>query len=265
MTDIPLPAFDKPPVSEVVFGVGFDPIPNFRMPHLGLYWATIKDEFTRCEHAPPLAPIEPIMDREIGMPVPRVWLIHKNEDCLIQIQPNWYFFNWRKMEERQEYPHYEKINPLFQEHLTRYFEFLDGEDLSQPEPNICELTYVNTIPKGQGWETTADIEKIMSDLRWRDRDDRFLPAPKRLFWQVSLDLPEDSGGLTIKIQTAVQKADDIPIFRLEITARGIGKDHSINGIWRWFDVAHEWIVRGFADLTGREVQFEHWKRTDVRP
>lgn len=263
MTDIPLPAFDKPPVTEVVFGVGFDPVLDFRMPHVGLYWATIKDEFTRCEHALPLAPIETATDPKTGLPLPRAWLIHKNEDCLIQLQPNWYLFNWRKMEEKQEYPHYESIKPLFQKHLAQFFNFLGGEGFDQPEPSICQLAYINTIPKGQGWETIADIQKILPDLCWRDRDDRFLPPLQNLYWQGGVDLPEESGQLSIKLQNAIQKAGDTPVFRLEIVAQGIGKDRSISGIWSWFDLAHEWIVRGFADLTDREVQIEHWKRTDV--
>jgi len=28
----------------------------------------------------------------------------------------------------------------------------------------------------------------------------------------------------------------------------------------WFDLAHEWIVRGFTDLTEKEMQETIWKR-----
>ncbi len=167
------------------------------------------------------------------------------------------------MEEKQEYPHYESIKPLFQKHLAQFFNFLGGEGFDQPEPSICQLAYINTIPKGQGWETIADIQKILPDLCWRDRDDRFLPPLQNLYWQGGVDLPEESGQLSIKLQNAIQKAGDTPVFRLEIVAQGIGKDRSISDIWSWFDLAHKWIVRGFADLTDREVQIEHWKRTDV--
>ena len=51
-----------------------------------------------------------------------------------------------------------------------------------------------------------------------------------------------------------------PIILLDLTVRGIGKDKSIEGMWDWFDLAREWIVCGFADLTGERVQTEVWKR-----
>lgn len=265
MTDIPLPAFDRPPVGEVVFGVGFDPIPNFRLPHLGLYWATVKEDYPHCSHAQPLGPFEHIIDPETGLPVPRVWLIHKDDDRLIQIQSNWYYFNWRRMSAAQEYPHYEHIKLLFMERLIHFYNFLSHEGLDQPEPKECELTYINSIPKGQGWETIADMENIMPDLRWRDRNERFLPEPHKILWHTSINLPEDTGVLNIKFQSATQKTSGEPTFRLEMSARGIGKDHSFDGVGVWLELAHEWIIRGFADITGREVQLEHWRRTDVRP
>ena len=31
-------------------------------------------------------------------------------------------------------------------------------------------------------------------------------------------------------------------------------------MWNWFDLAHEWIVRGFADLTTEKIQQNIWRR-----
>jgi hypothetical protein len=47
---------------------------------------------------------------------------------------------------------------------------------------------------------------------------------------------------------------------LELTVRGIGQFKSHEQMWEWFDLAHKWIVYGFADLTSKEVQKEIWKR-----
>ena len=35
-----------------------------------------------------------------------------------------------------------------------------------------------------------------------------------------------------------------------------------NAIHEWYDVAHEWIVRGFTDLTTPEIQ-RVWEREDA--
>lgn len=47
---------------------------------------------------------------------------------------------------------------------------------------------------------------------------------------------------------------------LDLTVRGIGTDRSLEGMAAWFDLAREWIVRGFVDLTGKEAKEKVWKR-----
>ena len=40
---------------------------------------------------------------------------------------------------------------------------------------------------------------------------------------------------------------------LQITATGLGADKSNDALWKWFEIAHEWIVCGFTDLTGATI------------
>jgi len=47
---------------------------------------------------------------------------------------------------------------------------------------------------------------------------------------------------------------------LELTAKGLGEEKTNEAIRSWFDLAHEWIVRGFTELTEEEVQKTIWKR-----
>jgi hypothetical protein len=56
-----------------------------------------------------------------------------------------------------------------------------------------------------------------------------------------------------------------PIMRqlIQLTATGLGADKSMDAVWEWFEVAHEWIVCGFTDLTGATIQKDIWKRIDV--
>ena len=44
------------------------------------------------------------------------------------------------------------------------------------------------------------------------------------------------------------------------TARGQTVDKGKKQMWNWFDLAHEWIVRGFADLTTEKIQQNIWRR-----
>jgi hypothetical protein len=56
--------------------------------------------------------------------------------------------------------------------------------------------------------------------------------------------------------------DKVPLFVLELTARGLGESTNKNTTREWFDVAHECIVRGFTDLTTHAVQKEFWEREE---
>ncbi len=53
----------------------------------------------------------------------------------------------------------------------------------------------------------------------------------------------------------------MPLFLVELTVRGIPKDKSVETMWQWFDLAREWIVRGFTDLTGQEMH-SRWERQE---
>ena len=49
-----------------------------------------------------------------------------------------------------------------------------------------------------------------------------------------------------------------------MTARAVGElETDKKAIREWFDVAHEFIVRGFTDLTTPEVQRSVWEREDA--
>ena len=255
-----LPDFESPPINEVALGVRFRPVPGLTATHFGLYWSQIKDQFGRCEHAAPIAPVEGTTDAATGLPLPRVWLIHNDEEFLIQLQPNLFFLNWRKTDGQRKYPRYATVKPEFERQLFRYFDFLNSIGLARPEPNNCELTYVNIIPKGQGWDSNADIRNIWPDIVWRGSSERFLRAPKALNFRVSFDLPQNAGELIITLQNASRKTDNEPALRLELSARGDLPTPSTKAMDDWFELAHEWIVRGFADATDRGVQDKFWKR-----
>jgi hypothetical protein len=57
--------------------------------------------------------------------------------------------------------------------------------------------------------------------------------------------------------------DPAPALRLDLVCKGIGTVKNIRDARPWFDLAREWIVRGFADLTTLRAQKELWQREDV--
>lgn len=255
-----LPNYKNPPVNEVVCGLSFSKIKKFKSHHIGLFWQKIKDEFPIVEHAMRLE-VKP-SDIDLKEYLPRVWFVKNEQNRLIQLQDDRFYFNWRRIQEDEAYPRYETIIEDFKKYLLVFEKFLEEENLGRVYPERCELTYINHISKGEGWETVSDVISIFRDLCW-NTEDRFLPPPVNVGGKVTFQLPDNKGRLELILQQAIRKTDKRPMFVLQNIATGLGEDKNMGAVWEWFNVAHEWIVYGFTDLTNKSIQKGVWQKTDI--
>jgi hypothetical protein len=89
------PRFRRPPVIETLLAMQFAELEKFAIPHFGLFWSEIRDEYPRQEVKPPLAQeIEqfggPPTQATVGLkfsqePEARCWFISEHGDQLIQV------------------------------------------------------------------------------------------------------------------------------------------------------------------------------------
>ena len=239
-----LPGYESPPVFEVVTGLSFDRLERFKIPYFGLLWEKLRQEFPSCEHAPPLDVGQNLSDDPVTkLPLPRVWYINETKERLIQVQMNRFLYNWRKLESAHIYPSFSKLKDEFHHKFKLYLEFLDEINLSPPNYRECELTYINHIPQGMGWESPEDVPSIFPDLGWRLNKDRFLNCPEYISGQLNFPLPDKKGNLFVKLQSANLRILGTPLLIFELSARGLGKDQTQEGIKQWFETAHEWICK----------------------
>jgi len=266
----PLPSFERPPVIEVVCGMTFKPLDGLLAPHLGLLWEKLKqDGYTKCQEVAPLAPAveqfdgpqSPSFEVTDTPPLARIWFTRDDENGIIQVQRDRFLHNWKKARPGDEYPHYDAVIAKFREKLASFEAFVLDAEVGQLEPQQYEMTYVNHIMQGNGWHSLREIGKVFPDVGWRDQTGRFLHSLEAVNIRLSFVLPNRSGRLHATIRTALRRQDGFPMLLLDMTARGIPKEHSRDAMWEWFDIAHEWIVRGFADLTGPEMQGPVWSRS----
>lgn len=264
------PNYKNPPVIEVVCGIHFNPIATLLSPHLGLLWEKYKSEYPTCREVAPLGPVIETFgeDRAVDLsfsevpPMPRIWFVHKNDTGIIQIQRDRFWHNWRKIGSEGEYPRYPKVIEIFKSRLSEFQIFLKENKLGNIEPRQYEMTYINHICQGEGWMTLNEIGKIFPDFNLRDEGQRFLPAPEGINWRTTYVLPEGCGRLHVTIRNAKHRETGLPMLYLDLTVRGIGSDKTLQGMESWFDLARKWIVLGFADLTGNDVQEKVWGRID---
>lgn len=258
-SSVALPSYKKPPVNEVVCGMRFQSPDKLRIPHIGLLWNKFRADYPNIQHAPPIVDAKGgiQIDRETGMPIPRVWFINESDDQLIQFQFDRFYFNWRR--KQGEYPRYPHVIRNFESVLNTIDVFFREHSLGELSPVEYELNYINHIPKGEGWNTIEDIPKIFSDFIWGRKTSRFLPNPSGIAWKTEFPLQEKMGRLVVTLNQATRIEDKVPLFVLELKANGFDDSADKKAFRKWFDVAHEWIVRGFTDITTPEIH-QIWER-----
>jgi uncharacterized protein (TIGR04255 family) len=264
-----LPDYEKPPVIEVVCGILFEPIKALTAPYIGVLWEKFKSEYPRCKEVAPLVPVIERFDdagaldqASLGeiFSLPRAWFETSDGNGLIQVQRDRFLHNWKKERDEDIYPHYGYVIGNFRKCLATFEEFLEENQFNEIKPVQYELTYVNHIPQGDAWDTLGNIKNVFPDFAWRGEGNRFLPVPEVINWQTSVVLPERCGRLHASIRLGKRRTDRHPILLFELTARGVSSERSKAAMWRWFDMAHEWIVRGFTDLTSEKLHKSVWRR-----
>jgi len=265
-----LPEFERPPVNEVVFGLQFQPLEKMRVGHFGKYWQRIGKRYPHSEEhvliAHQIETAEPAlvkdgaqMEFEIGIPLlPRCWFTDETKLHLLQIQSDRFLRNWRQVEGLQPYPRYPTLFQQFKTEWSDFRQFLTEEAIGSPIIDQCELTYINHVPRGDAWKEPKELSRVFSI--WSDLGSfKFLPGPELAACKLTYRLPDNRGRLHVQLKQGLRSRDKTPMFVLELTARGAPVGQMADDLASWFSLAHEWIVKGFADLTTADMH-EQWGR-----
>lgn len=212
---------------------------------------------------PPLAPIveeftKPPPPTAIGIqlmsePDARCWFIDAPSTQLIQIQRDRFIRNWRKGESpHDEYPRYDRLRPLFEYDWNVFLEFLESEELGRPQVNQCEVTYINHISLGSELRALGDAHEVLNLLGAAPHRS-FLPEPEMLSVNARYLMPERRGRLHIAAQPAIRRQDGQQVLQLSLTARGAPASSRWTDLAARFDEGHDWIVRGFDEITSEKM------------
>jgi uncharacterized protein (TIGR04255 family) len=263
-----LPKCDRPPLDEMAMGVQFDPLPKFHAVHLGLFWSHLREEYPHAEDQWPLSPATEPLDIKPSPapavtavtvtvpPLPRCWFLTNDKTQLIQVQRDRFLRNWRQLQGDERYPRYGHLAQEFKRTWERFQEFIAEQELGPVNVNQCELHYINNIERAAGWSELGELDGIFPLLSNR-KPGGFLPAPETLAWQARYKLPDGRGRLHVEMNPIFRARDMQLVLALNMTARGAPAAGSIEKITAWFDLAHEWAVKAFAELTDPRAH-EFW-------
>lgn len=252
-----LPDFESPPLGEVSIGVSFNQLDHFKAPHYGLLWSALGIDFPTVQHA---APIGNVIVDPLGIPFPRVLYVHRDDNELVQLQPDRLIFNWRNSGPRPSYPRYEVIREKFVNHFSRWHEIVRTYGLGELKPTGQELSYVNHIPKGFGWNSRADMGKVIRGLSPPSEQRKSLAVLKDTVAVWVFDLPLGGGDLAVTAKFGIRQPDGQELLILELKARKLFETPATEPDWAWFDMARRAIVEGFSEITWPDVQQSIWKR-----
>jgi uncharacterized protein (TIGR04255 family) len=182
----------------------------------------------------------------------RCWFFNQDETRLIQVQNNLFLHNWRKVVPTERYLHYDDLRPHFEREWQGFREFLEQEALGAPKVSLCEVTYVNHIDRGSGWETFADLSGLFPNWSPKTSED-YLPSPELVAMNASYALKGLDGRLQISVQPAVRQTDAKETIQLTVTVRCKPSSSSNEDIYRGLDDARKWVVLGFTDFTSPKM------------
>jgi uncharacterized protein (TIGR04255 family) len=258
-----LPKFDNPPVVETVYGVEFEPLESWQVPHFGLYWSRIQHKYQKCAVQPPLADRLEKFDGEpqevkinislLAAPSVRCWFFDNEENWLLQVQNNRFISNWRR--KPTSYPHYKGFIERFETEWDRFRDFAEKQNIGEPKLLQCEVTYINHIEVDIKFDNLGEIFPVWNGFR----DNSFLPAPEGLSINTVFLIPENRGRLYINMQPVFRHSDAKVVLQLSVSAKVRLASNSKTGMNEALKLGHDWVVCGFADFTSAKIH-ETWQR-----
>lgn len=261
-----LPKFRRPPLIEVVHGVQFGLLP-MTIVHPGLFYEAIRDRYPIALTRPPLAATREILDEGTPAPfsfsflgpanLPRAWFASKDGTHLVQLQNDRLLLNWRRGEQSSVYPHFEQVSAEFQRLYQRLEAFVAENSLGVFQPNQCEVSYINHLSSHFEPVNPGEYIKI-----WNGRQGSFNEQVEdcalNLRFLIRNEDKKPVGRLIINM-TTLPTPDRKRVLQLDMTARGAPVGGGLDGVVGFHKIAHEKIVRYFAEITTAEAQ-NKWER-----
>ncbi len=262
--------FVHPPVDEVVLSVLFKPLSRFLAPHLGAIWQEFKkDGFVRIVERPPVNPtieVFPNQGEETEFeisnvpPFSRIWFIHEDESKILQVQRDRFTFNWRRTNPDQKYPGFSAIFETFEDFYNRFGEMIKNLGIGSVAPSQYELTYIDQLMCGDGWNTLNDIGKVYNLFTdFQQPNDSFWQDAELVNFRTSFPAIHLRGRLHLAVSNRIKMPEQHQTLQTDFTVRGFPKNTKYP-MEMWFKSARDQIREKFTSMFAEDIQIQVWER-----
>ena len=135
--------------------------------------------------------------------------------------------------------------------FDKFVDFAERYELGKVEPNLCEVIYVNFLRPSTTTCAVEFLHRVLVGQAW-DSTAHALPVPEETSFNRSFVIKENLGRLFVEAATARRGEEEA--VQLKLTARVIHDPESMESIRDTLEIAHNWVVNGFAELLDREYQ-----------
>lgn len=261
--------FERPPVDEVVLNVLFHSLDNLLAPHLGQIWQEFKEDgFVQIEEQPPVNPIVEDFSGRIPEPelqilrapeLARIWFTCEDRSQILQVQRDRFTFNWCKTPSNQKYPGFSSICDKFESFYNRFCKIMKDMEIGEVTPFQYELTYIDQLKQGNGWNTLNDIGKIYNLFIDPQNSDSYWQGAESMVLRTSFPLPDLHSRLHLTIRNRVKMPEVSQTLQTDFTLRGF-PDNADCTMIDWLKSAHEQIQVKFVSLFTENIQTQIWGR-----
>ena len=260
------PTFASPPIVELVLGAQFSPLTKLTAGHFGLFWKELGNDWVESSDEPVLEDQFELFERprwstSAGIQVrlgpvrlPGRFLIgHRGKDRLIQVQGTRFHLNWRKRD--GFYPSYKNLIAEFEETFALFEAFVVKSGLGKLALNQWELTYIDSFPRDEYWQTPADwsafLPGLFGNLFPTDGLDLVLEH-RGAEW--SYEISPKRGRLHMAAHSGRWSDDPRDSLLLQTTARGpVGKGGA-ETLRVGLDLGHQVAVESFLRVVNQDIQ-----------
>lgn len=264
-----LVSFEHPPVQEIAFAVQL--VESLTLEAMADIGRALSASFPVRQLLPPLPRmVAPVTGQQfsffgtVGVQLPRFWFVSEDGLRLVQVQEDRVAFNWRRLGRDVPYPRYGTLRTEFEQILAELAEVVPDLRDERLAADYCELTYVNELAATEPRRRRPALEAVLRIAQALAAPE-FLPeAEDDAQWTGSWTIVDEAGAaagrLTASAHPGLRQQDQQPIYLLTISGALPGQICGTGAVFDRLDLAHEWIVRGFADLTTKDMH-DQWKRT----
>lgn len=239
-----------PPVSELVIGVRFGPLAGARVQHLLALWEHYRTAFPVLEQ--PGTNLPPVVSVFPGLLVPecpRVWFMQTDKRLLLQLQPDAFMMNWRRIEDSDPYPGYANLSRAFMDYWMPFESSAREIGLGEVNLTQLELTYIDLFPVAESADQLRQVGRFFPHAYWsHETRPECMRDPVGLDLNLAFRVPAKPAILSMRVAFLTRQDGDREPTRMQMATSvktPVGECPPHDDILRWFDEAHEAVAAAF--------------------